>query len=138
MLAQGRALAWWSDGEVAAIEVPTATSCTRHVCVNVPPASDLLHGQAARPLLLALTGPCGGELAFAPALDSAQVAAVQGTGALAPAAAFRSTAAVRTPWAPLLLVLALVLLALEWHLRDRDESNARAVADELSAIRKVA
>ncbi|MBC8087829.1 MAG: BatA domain-containing protein, partial [Phycisphaerae bacterium] len=58
----GRVIAWWSDGEAAAVEIPTATACTRHVGVSIPQSSDVLHGQGARALLLALSAPCGGEI----------------------------------------------------------------------------
>jgi hypothetical protein len=137
ILAQGRAIAWWSDGEVAAIEAPTATSCTRHVGVSVPSSSDVLQGQAARALLLALSGPCGGEVNGAP-MHASELRALEGTGGAAPASAFQSAAVVRTPWAAVLLLLALALLVAEWLVRDREDrlSDAAAVGDV--SMRKVA
>lgn len=137
VLAQGRAIAWWSDGEVAAIEVPTATSCTRHVGVSVPSSSDVLQGQAARALLLALSGPCGGEVNGAPMLVP-ELRALEGSGGAAAASAFQSAAVVRTPWAAVLLLLALALLVAEWFVRDREErlNDAAAVGDV--SMRKVA
>ncbi|MEO7998311.1 MAG: hypothetical protein ABI852_12755 [Gemmatimonadaceae bacterium] len=135
--AQGRAIAWWSDGETAAVEIPTATSCTRHVGVNVPNSSDLLQGQAARALLLALSGPCGGELDRSP-IPAAELRMLEGTGGGAPASAFRSTTAIRTPWASLILVLALALLGVEWFVRDREDRLDIATERAADSVRKVA
>lgn len=137
ILAQGRAIAWWSDGEIAAIEIPTTTSCTRHVGVNVPSASDLLQGHPARALLLALSGPCGGEFDVTP-IPSAELRALEGTGGAASASAFRGTATVRTPWASLLLLLALVLLGVEWFVRDREDRLNDAADVAADSLRKVA
>ncbi|MBC8086464.1 MAG: hypothetical protein H7Z40_04305 [Phycisphaerae bacterium] len=134
---QGRVIAWWSDGEAAAVEIATATACTRHVGVSVPPSSDVLHGQGARALLLALSAPCGGEIDMS-SLAPTSVRDLQGTGNLAAATAFRGESTERTPWAALLLVLALVLLVLEWWIRDREEQALRSVNEELNAMRKVA
>ena len=127
ILAQGRALAWWSDGDVAAVEIPTATSCTRHVGIPVPPSSDVLQGQAARALLLALAAPCGGERDNK-ALTVDEVRALAGTGRAAPASAFKSAGVVRTPWAALLLMLAIALLIAEWLVRDR-QARLNAMID---------
>ena len=135
--ARGRAIAWWSDGEVAAIEVAAATACTRHVGVNVPPSSDVLQGQASRALLLALTGPCGGEL-DPKRIPDAKLRTLEGTGTSAPASAFKSTAAARTPWAALLLAVALMLLILEWILRDRENRMDAVGAQSDDSLRKVA
>lgn len=137
ILAQGRAIAWWSDGEVAAIEVPTATSCTRHVGVNVPSSSDVLQGQAARALLLALSGPCGGEVNGAP-IPASALRLIEGSGGAAPASAFKGAAVVRTPWAALLLLLALALLVAEWFVRDREDRFSDAAEFRDASLRKVA
>lgn len=135
---QGRAVAWWSDGQIAAIEIPTANSCTRHVGVSIPASSDVLQGQGARSLLLALSGPCGGEAGAEPSLSAGALHELEGAGNLAPARAFRSSTVVRTPWAAFLLVLALALLVAEWWLRDQEEAAVRSVEDELNALGKVA
>ena len=126
ILARARPLAWWSDGEVAAIEVPTGASCTRHVGIQVPAASDLLQGPAARALLLALSGPCGGEQDRRTLSDD-ELELFAGKGASAPASAFKSAAVVRTPWAWVLLMLAIALLIAEWFLRDREDATDTAV-----------
>lgn len=138
ILATGRAIAWWSDGEAAAVEVPTATSCTRHVGIAVPPSSDVLSGQGARALLLALSAPCGGDIDETRIVDSPEWRAFAGTGEAAAASTFQSAVAKRTPWAALLLLLALALLVAEWWVRDQEERSARAVDRELASLRKVA
>lgn len=135
---QGRAVAWWSDGQVAAVEVSTAGACTRHVGIRIPPASDVLHGQSARALLLALSGPCGGEMDSATAGATPAWRTLTRTGNFASAIKFRSTATVRTPWAALLLVVALALLVAEWWMRDREDKVKRTANDELNSLRKVA
>ncbi len=137
VLAQGRALAWWSDGEVAAIEIPTATSCTRHVGIPVPGFSDVLQGQGARALLMALSAPCGGER-DARALSADELRMLAGTGPAAPANAFKSAAVAQTPWAPLLLMLAVALLIAEWYVRDREDRAGIATDARLDSVRQVA
>ena len=137
MVKGSRALAWWSDGEVAAMEIPTAQSCTRHVGIAVPAASDVLQGQAARALLMALSGPCGGErdTRF---LSADEIRRLGGTGAAAPANAFKSAALVRTPWASLLLLLAIALLVVEWLVRDREDRLEHVTSANADSLRKVA
>lgn len=135
---QGRAIAWWSDGRVAALEVPTASGCTRHVGVGIPSSSDVLNGQGARPLLLALSAPCGGDFGNEPSLAAEAVRALEGSGAAAPASAFRSSTVVRTPWAAALLLVAIALLVAEWWARDKEEAAIRSVNDELNDMRRVA
>lgn len=137
ILAQGRSIAWWSDGEVAAVEIPTATSCTRHVGVNVPPASDVLQGESARALLEALSGPCGGETDITP-IAANVLRTLEGTGGAAPASAFKSAVAVRTPFAAVLLLLALALLIAEWFVRDREDRVTDATVRSDESLRKVA
>lgn len=137
ILAQGRAIAWWSDGEVAAIEIPTAKSCTRHVGIPVPSASDVMQGQAARALLMALTAPCGGEFDAWP-IPADELRALAGTGPAAPATSFKSVKMVHTPGAPFLLLLAVVLLVVEWLLRDREEQLDDVTGGNADVLRKVA
>ena len=137
LAARGRALAWWSDGEVAAVEIPTATSCTRRVGIHVPASSDVLQGQAARALLLALTGPCGGERDTR-ALTFDDLLGLAGKGSAAPASAFRSAAVGRTPWAPLLLVLAIALLIAEWFVRDREDRMDAVIDPKACNVPKAA
>jgi hypothetical protein len=122
----GRAVAWWSDGEVAAIERASDNGCVRDVAIAVPEGSDLLRSAPAAGLLRALTAPCGGAR-----LSTARLAADSarpGNTALAPASAFRDGArpsAGTEPWwlAPLLLGAAAAALVAEWTLR-RHEAAA--------------
>lgn len=121
-----RAVAWWSDGEVAAVEVTTPTGCAREVAVVVPAGSDLMQSATARGLRDALTAPCGGGAPTASVqemLPFTNGAAIRNdTAASAPAAAFRvksGPGAGSDPWwlTPLLLVSALALLVGEWWWR---------------------
>ena len=122
---------------MAAVEILTATSCTRQVGIPVPASSDVLQGQAARALLLALSGPCGGERDTW-ALSADELRALAGTGLAAPAAAFKSAAVVRTPWAALWLMLAIALLIVEWFVRDRDDRRDAVIDPNAGNLRKAA
>lgn len=113
-----RAVAWWSDGEVAAIEWRTGSTCTREVAVVVPRGSDLLMSSSARGLLAAVTGPCGGVRTSTALLRDDRTA----VSALAPASAFRDDALSTEgsdPWwmTPVLLTVALLCLTGEWWWR---------------------
>lgn len=113
-------VAWWSDGEVAAIERSVDDGCVRTVAIAVPAGSDLLLSPPSAGLRRALTAPCGG-----PTLSTARVNVARATDPAAPfvpAAAFRlgeRATAGSDPWwlAPALLFLATLALAAEWMLR---------------------
>lgn len=133
-----RAIAWWSDGAVAATERAMGTGCVRDVGIVVPPSSDILLDANANGLMSALLAPCAGsarsvidvpESILTDSLDRTH-------GAAAPASHFRPSSAAgarSTPrWlAPALLVFALVLLLAEWLFRDRRDTEI--VEDGLSA-----
>lgn len=113
-----RAVAWWSDGEVAAIERRTGRTCVREVAVVVPRGSDLLQSSEAVGLLTALTGACGGVRQHTAVLQDDGGA----TSMLAPASAFRhdvpGTRGSHPKWlTPLLLGAALLCLLAEWWWR---------------------
>jgi hypothetical protein len=119
-----RAVAWWSDGEVAAIERRTGSTCTREVAVVVPRGSDLLMSSSARGLLAAVTGPCGGVRTSTALLRDDRGA----TSALAPASAFRNEALgtpASDPWwlTPALLAVALLCLTGEWWWRRHEAES---------------
>lgn len=120
-----RPVAWWSDGEVAAIERATEDGCVRDVAITVPDGSDLLLSAPAAGLLRALTAPCGGMTV--PTAPLAADSAARSGDARAPASLFRTGATQQTgtdPWwlGALLLALAGAALAAEWLLRRREAS----------------
>jgi Aerotolerance regulator N-terminal len=116
-----RALAWWSDGEVAAVERRRGTSCVREVAIVVPPGSDLLQSANARGLREALIAPCGGtgsETINAAGSNTPQAS----NDRPASMSAFRiktGGAVGSDPWwlTPALLGAALLLLSAEWWWR---------------------
>jgi peptidoglycan hydrolase-like protein with peptidoglycan-binding domain len=122
-----RVIAWWGDGEPAAVEERVAGGtppCTRTVAVHVPRGSDVLLTSSARTMLQAVTAPCG-----EPRVNV--MASLAGTGTEAPpapASAFRTAdarAAGSDPWwlTPVLLGIAVTCLLIEWRARD-GESGA--------------
>ena len=137
LLKQGRAIAWWSDGQVAALELKTATGCVRQVGVTVTTSSDVLQGHGARPLLSALTAPCGRHTASSPLADEVQKA-LEGADRAAPASAFRVASAAQTPFGSVMLLLSLLLLAVEWWMRDRDSSALQMTGAPEDQLRNVA
>jgi hypothetical protein len=117
LAAEGRTLARWSDGAPAATEREVGAGCIRHVAVGVPIAGDLpLRGSFQR-IVRGLVEPCG-ETRAEVALDSAAVARIAGTPALASGRALAGDAALPpariVPW---LLALALALAIAELVLR---------------------
>jgi hypothetical protein len=131
-----RAIAWWSDGSIAAIERTNASGCTRQIGAVVSSYSDALQGSSARAVSDVLTAACGTVHTSAP-LSPITRQLLAGKGGAASAAAFRSDRKIQTQFASLLLFAALVLLSLEWWIRDRDKEAARQQSDE-SPLRKVA
>lgn len=117
-----RAIAWWSDGEIAAVERSVRGGCVRSVGIAVPPSGDALLGESARGLLSALIAPCGVQRRPIPialyAVNAAQDANLAVAAALRmPARQKRSS---QPAWlTPLLTALALLLLTVEWFARDR-------------------
>lgn len=124
-----KAIAWWSDGRVAALEHRTSTACVRDVAVTVNNASDLLLSPQANGLFDQLLAPC---------VRSASVAVSALTSQSIDGAALASTAALRdvvsregirtvsstSMLVTALLVLSLVLLAVEWMLRRQSHTQA--------------
>lgn len=124
-------LAWWSDGEPAALERATANGgCVREVAVVLPRSGDLLSSSPARGLLDALASACGSTMRSSRTLATrAGGRTARGrdetSDALAPARAFRverDAPSLSDPWwlAPLLLALAMGALVAEWWFRRRE------------------
>jgi len=126
IMRNARAIAWWSDGEIAAVEQLVSGGCVRNIGIAVPASGDQLLGESARGLLDALIAPCGVQRRPIPiALLSADTAHHTH---LAVAASLRLDAAHATSsqpaWlTPVLTALALLLLVAEWVLRDRRQTQ---------------
>ena len=120
-----RAIAWWSDGVVAAVERTRGVSCVREVAIAVAERSDLLLSASADGLFRALRAPCGGRAVPAPREPLGTAGGVSGVpaaGAYAEASRFRAlgaTARRKQPaWlAAVLLALAAVALLAEQVVR---------------------
>ncbi|WP_337171596.1 hypothetical protein [Gemmatimonas aurantiaca] len=116
-----RAILWWADGGVAAVERSGAHGCERDVYLPVADGSDLLLGAAAASVRNALTAPCGSAMLSTHALKDS-------IGDLVDARPFRvgqATSLQSDPWwlTPVLLLAAVGLLLGEQYLR-RGEGSA--------------
>lgn len=127
-----RAIAWWSDGRVAAVESRRAGGCRRVIAASSDASSDLLLSADADALMRVLTASClamqtvdaaaltrrvvdGAALASVRSLET-QDTAFAGGAARDPSASWLTIA---------LLALAVALLLVEWRLRDRDGDRPR-------------
>ncbi|MBL0170657.1 MAG: hypothetical protein IPP90_07980 [Gemmatimonadaceae bacterium] len=118
------AIAWWSDGRVAATERRTESGCDRVVAIRSTAASDALLSASANGLFDRLLAPCAPR-----EMVSASTLVVQGVqgSALAPVTEFSGDARAAprpvrgvTAWLiPSLYAAALLLLLLEWRVRRR-------------------
>jgi hypothetical protein len=112
----GRPIAHWADGEIAAVERPLGAGCIRDVAIVFDPSSDITLRAPFREFVRPLLEPCGGARTASP-LDSVQVASLTGSGALAASSGLRDRASESSRWtAPLLFAVAALLL-LELTLR---------------------
>jgi hypothetical protein len=118
--ASGRAIAWWSDGRVAATERRVDGVCERDVAVVPSSSSDALLSSASNEFFTQLLTPCKREVI--PAVNTLTVRAVDG-GAVAQASLFRGARGagdmLSNAFTAALIALALLGLALEWWLRQR-------------------
>jgi hypothetical protein len=104
-------VARWVDGEPAATEQRVGAGCVRDVSVLVDPASDVtLHASFAR-FAAAFLSPCGGARDTKPSREA--IALIAGTGPLAPADLLRAHEAAKSPLAPWLVALGILLLLIE-------------------------
>lgn len=112
----GPAVARWADGEPAAVEHRIGDGCIRDVGVLLDDASDVTLRTPFRAFARALLAPCGGFHDSRP-VDDATLRALAGSGALAPAAAFRAGITTSSRWTPWLLLVCALLLITEWAVR---------------------
>ena len=108
----GRPIAYWSDGEPAAIEHQVDGGCIRDVGILLDPASDLTLRAPFRTFISGLLGPCGGVRSARPA-NAAIRRLLAGTGPLAQAGVVRDRATESSRWTPWLLAVAAALLLAE-------------------------
>lgn len=108
----GSPIAYWSDGESAAIEHPTGGGCIRDVGILLDPASDLTLRAPFRTFAAGLLGPCGGIRGTQPA-NAAMRRVLAGIGPLAPADLVRDRTTESSRWTPWLLAIAAAFLLAE-------------------------
>lgn len=115
-------VAWWSDGEPAAVETRTAGGgCLRRVAVPLPRTGDLLLSTEAQGLRDIVLSSCGAALVPVQGLTTG----TPREDSLAPATAFRSVPAegvASDPWwlTPVLLAFAVAALLGEWWWRRKE------------------
>ena len=120
VLRNARPIAWWSDGEVAALERPHGVGCVREVGIDAR-TGDLLLNESARGLLDAFIAPCGEQRWPVPLTVLTVQAARQPRATAAQLRAGTARDATSNPvWlAPLLLAVAIALLVAEIVVRRR-------------------
>lgn len=124
--AEGRAVAHWADGDVAAREVSVGRGCVRVVGVRVPEAGDLpLHAPFQR-VARSLLRPCGAIDVDVPASDSVITRVVGTRRDAASAASLRGADAPPTPLVKWLLVAALLFALAELVARSRMQPQGGA------------
>lgn len=123
---EGDAVARWADGEAAAVEWPAGRGCIRDVGILIDPASDLALRAPFRRFAAALLAPCGGIRATE-RVDAATLAALAGSGPLAPAGVFRDREGQASRWTPWLLLAAAALLLIELAARRPERSRDMSV-----------
>ena len=114
-LAHARVIARWIDGEPAAIERDSASTCTRSVAIPIDSTGDMLLRPGFVSFRAALSEQCGYSSASAP--DPVAAAMLAGAGRLASAAQFPPSMDVDSPLARWLAALALVLAIIDMILR---------------------
>jgi hypothetical protein len=113
-----RIVARWVDGAPAAIERASGEGCLRTIALDVPAVGDLVLTARFAALAGRLTAPCGTLSRSAPA-GSAEIARLVGSAGPARASLLAGLVRRRSPWEPVLLALALGLLAAETFIRRR-------------------
>ncbi len=134
-----RVVARWVDGEPAAVERRVGLGCVRDVAVVMPSDGDVMLRTAFGHLVAALAAPCE-MIGEGPAAGQSDLAALAGSGPLAPTRAIGAPETIATPLVPWLLGLALALALLELLVRrsgapvwSEDVEGERAGSDEAAA-----
>ena len=118
-----RAVAWWADGEPAALEQALGAGCLRTVAIGVPRVGDVALRPALRDLVRALAVPCGGARDLAPMPDDERTA-LAGGGRLLATSALQPARGERSPLVPWLLATAIALALVELPIRARRREAA--------------
>ncbi len=113
-LDHARVVARWIDGDPAAIEKDSASSCVRSNVVPVDSSGDLLQRPAFVSFRAVLMAPCGYSASQA---DTAARGMLVGTGMLARTAQFPTSMDVDSPIARWLAIIAIALAVAEMILR---------------------
>jgi hypothetical protein len=114
----GIPIAWWSDGTAAATEVPNGDGCIRVIGFTPPVAGDGALTFGMQRLLRRLAAPCG-PVTDTSLLSGQQLADLVPPVQLVVPREAPLPAAERSWIALALLLAALLLLAAEWHVRER-------------------
>jgi hypothetical protein len=115
-------IARWVDGEPAAIEKPDGGGCVRSVAIPVSVAGDLAIRKDFVRFVSSLTGPCARITSSIPA-DRDVIAKLEGSGGLAPRAAFQPLSDARSDFAPWLFALAIAAAVTELFVRRRSRNT---------------
>lgn len=120
-------VAWWIDGDVAAVESALGSGCVRSVAVPVSAGGDFVLRPDFHAAVRDLVHACGGASAFAPIPGSAS-AMLGGTGQLAPSSSFAQPRADASLVAKWLLIASIACALLELLVRRQGASAAMADA----------
>jgi hypothetical protein len=121
---EGKAIARWADGTVAASEAKLGKGCVRDVGVTLPAAGDIALHPPFQRIVRTLLTPCGLIVAER-AADSTTIAWLTGSStSAARAESLRGSSEQPSPLAPWLLGLAILLALAELAVRATRQPNA--------------
>ncbi|HUQ18678.1 MAG TPA: BatA domain-containing protein [Gemmatimonadaceae bacterium] len=113
-----RVIAWWADGEPAAIEKPIGQSCIKSVAIPVVAIGDLVIRPEFVRFVSSISSVCGGGISSTPR-PVAALASLTGKGPLASSKNFSAREDIDSPLAPWLLGIALLAALSELYVRRR-------------------
>lgn len=116
--AGGRVYARWADGQPAALEITKEHRCSRIIGFALPAEGDALLRPDFQRFVANLAQPCGGARDDR-LLSASILAAIRGSGPLAPADEIAPRIEAATPLMPWLIVIVALLGLIEWRARDR-------------------